>query len=41
MKCVLIKLASLERNNTKMYGLEIKRAPGSGMELNPVFKDIK
>jgi hypothetical protein len=23
-----------------MYGSRIKRAPGSGMELNPVFKEV-
>lgn len=41
MKSVLNKHSKLRKEEYKIYGLSIKGAPGSEMELNPVFKDIK
>ena len=36
----LMKHSKLRKEKYKMYGLRIKAASGSGMELNPVFKEI-
>ena len=41
MKSILNKHSKLEKEIYKMYGSSIKGAPGSEMEANPVFKDIK
>ena len=41
MKNILNKHSKLRKEKYKIYGLSIKGAPGSEMELNPVFKDIK
>ena len=41
MKSILIKHSKLRKEKYKMCGSSIKGAPGSRMELNPVFKDIK
>ena len=41
MKSILNKHSKLRKEKYKIYGLSIKGAPGSEMELNPVFKDIK
>jgi hypothetical protein len=41
MKNILIKLGKPRKEKYKMYGSRIKGAPGSAIELNPVFKDIK
>jgi hypothetical protein len=40
LKSVLMKWSKLKKEKYKMYGSRIKRAPGSGMELNPVFKEV-
>ena len=37
MKSVLNKCSELRKEKYKIYGLNIKRAPGSEMELNPMF----
>jgi hypothetical protein len=39
MKNILNKYSKL-RNYMYIYGLNIKRAPGSEIELNPVFEEI-
>ena len=39
-KNVLVKWSKLSKKKYKMYGLRTKGAPESGMELNPVFKEI-
>ena len=36
----LNKHSKLRKEKYKMHGSSNKEAPGSGMELNPVFKDI-
>jgi hypothetical protein len=41
MKNILIKHSKLRKEKYKMHGLKVTGAPGSRMELNPVFKDIK
>jgi hypothetical protein len=41
MKRILNKCSKLRKEKYKIYGLSIKGAPGSEMELNPVLKDIK
>jgi hypothetical protein len=41
MKSILNKHSKLRKEKYKMYGSNIKGAPGSEMELNPVFQDIK
>ena len=41
MKSILMKKGKLRKEKSKIYGLRIKGTPGSGMELNPVFQDIK
>jgi hypothetical protein len=41
MKNILVKMSKLRKEKYKIYGWRIKGAPGSGMELNHVFKDIK
>ena len=41
MKSVLNKHSKLRKERYKIYSLSIKGAPGSEMELNPVFKEIK
>jgi hypothetical protein len=41
MKSILNKHIKLIKEKYKIHGWSIKRAPGSGMELNPVFKDVK
>jgi len=41
MKSILNKHSKLRKEKYKMYGSSIKGPPGSEMELNPVFKDIK
>lgn len=42
MKNVLNKCSKLRKEkNNKIYSLSVKGTPGSEMELNPVFKDIK
>ena len=41
MKSVLNKCSKLRKKKYKIYGLRITGAPGSEVELNPVFKDIK
>jgi len=40
MKSILIQHGKLQKAKYKMYGLSNKRAPGSRMELNPMFKEI-
>ena len=40
MKSVLIKHSKLRKEKYKMYGSKSKGAPGSGIEVNPVFKDV-
>jgi hypothetical protein len=40
MKNVFIKRNKLRKEKYKMYGSSIKGAPGCGMKLNPVFKEI-
>jgi hypothetical protein len=40
-KNILNKLRKLRKGKSKLHGLNIKGVPGSKMELNPVFKDIK
>jgi hypothetical protein len=37
---VLIKHSNLRQEKLKIYSLRIKGEPGSGMELNSVFKEI-
>lgn len=34
-------VSRLERKDTKIYGSKTKGLPGSGMELNPLFMEIK
>jgi hypothetical protein len=41
MKNILNKHSKLRKGKYKVYGLSIKGAPGSEMELNPVFEEIK
>jgi hypothetical protein len=41
LKSILNKCSKLRKEKYKIYGLSSKGAPGSEMELNPVFKDIK
>ena len=41
MKNILNKHSMMRKGRYKIYGLSIKGAPGSGMEGNVVFKDIK
>jgi hypothetical protein len=41
MKNILNKHSKLGKEKYKIYCMNIKEAPGSEMELNPVFKDIK
>ena len=41
MKSVLNKHSKLRKERYKIYSLSIKGAPGSEMELNPVFKEIE
>jgi hypothetical protein len=41
MKSILNKYRKLRKGKYKTYSLSIKGAPGSRMELNPGFKDIK
>ena len=41
VKITLINYRKLRKEKYKMYGSSIKGVPGSGMELNPVFKEIK
>jgi hypothetical protein len=41
MEKVLIKCSKLRKKKYKVYAAKIKRVPGSRMELNAVFKDIK
>jgi hypothetical protein len=41
MKSILNKHSKMRKGKYKIYGLSIKGAPGSKMELSPVFKDIK
>jgi hypothetical protein len=41
MKSILRKHSKLRKEKYKIYGSSIKGAPGSEMELNPVFKNIK
>jgi hypothetical protein len=41
MKNVLMKLSKLRKEKYKMYGSRIKVSPGSGIELNLVFKAMK
>jgi hypothetical protein len=41
MKSILNKHSKLREKKYKIYGLSIKEAPRSKMELNSVFKDIK
>ena len=40
MKNILMRHSRLKKEKYKMYGSSNKRAPGSEMELNPVFKEI-
>ena len=35
-----MKYSRLRKEKCKMYGSKSKGAPGSGLKLNPVFKDI-
>jgi len=41
MKSILMRKGKLKKEKYKIYGLSIKGTPGSKMELNPVFNDIK
>jgi hypothetical protein len=41
MKNILIKHRNLRKEKYKMYGSKSKGASGSGVKLNPVFKNIK
>ena len=41
MKNILIKHSKLRKEKYKLYASSIKGAPGSKMELNPMFKEIK
>ena len=41
MKSILMKSTKHRKENWKMYDSKTKGEPGSGMNLNPVFKDIK
>jgi hypothetical protein len=41
MKNILNKHSNLKKEKYKIYSLSIKGTPGSEMELNLVFKDIK
>ena len=41
MKNILNKRSKLRKEKYKVYGSRIKGVPGSEMELNPVFVDIK
>ena len=38
---ILIKHNKLKKEKYKIHGSKFKGTPGNGMELNPVFKDIK
>ena len=38
MKSILMKRSKLSKEKQKMHRVRGKRAPGSGMELNSVFK---
>jgi hypothetical protein len=40
IKNILIKHSKLRKKKYKMYGSKNKGAPGSRVELNPVFKEI-
>jgi hypothetical protein len=40
MRSTLIECSKLRKEKYKMYGSSNKGAPGSEMELNPVFKEI-
>ena len=40
IKSVLMKCSELKKKKYKMYSSSNKGAPGSEMELNPVFKEI-
>jgi hypothetical protein len=40
MKIILMKRSKLRKEKYKMYDSKDKRAPGSKMKLNPVFKEI-
>jgi hypothetical protein len=40
MKNILKKQSRLRKEKYKMCGSSNKRAPGSEMELNPVFKEV-
>ena len=40
LKSVLIKCSKLRKEKYKMYGSKIKGTSGSGIEVNPVFKDV-
>ena len=40
MKSILIKGSHLHKEKYKMYGSKNKGAPGSRIELNPMFKEI-
>lgn len=39
-KCIFMKRSKPRKEKYKMYGSSIKGAPGSGMKLNPPFKEI-
>jgi hypothetical protein len=41
MKSILNKHSKLKKEKYKIYGSSIKGGPGSEMEVNSVFKDIK
>ena len=41
MKNILNKHSKLRKEKYKIYGSSIKGAPGSEMEMNPMFKDNK
>jgi hypothetical protein len=41
MKSILNMHSKLRKEKYKTYGLTINGASGSGMELNPMFKDIE
>jgi hypothetical protein len=41
MKSILNNHGYPRKRKYKIYGSNIKEAPGNEMELNPVFKDIK
>jgi len=40
MKSILVKRNKLRTEKYEMYGSSNKGAPGGGMELNPVIKEI-